>query len=146
MKLPCTIKTSPQTSVCTFKPSLFHLEFQRGILGVKMGMMPQKKHRHVTTQISRSPKDPHASLGGPERWLGPLYVYCNVVVESRSRRAKKQRQQPSRPKTSTIANEITKIVCTILLRPKFRTLNKSNRIDRGFACPSYPFPSLLFKT
>ena len=42
-----------------------------------------------TTQASRSPKDPRASLGGPERWLGPLCVYCKVVVESRSMRAKK---------------------------------------------------------
>ena len=28
-------------------------------------------------------------LRGPERWLGPLCVYCKLVVESRSRRAKK---------------------------------------------------------
>ena len=28
-------------------------------------------------------------FGGPERWPGPLCVYCKVVAESRSRHAKK---------------------------------------------------------
>ena len=28
------------------------------------------------------------SLGGPERWLGPLCVYCKMVGESRPRRAR----------------------------------------------------------
>ena len=29
------------------------------------------------------------SCGEPKRWLGPLYVYCKLVVESRPRRVKK---------------------------------------------------------
>ena len=49
----------------------------------------QRGPRPRMTQISRSPKDPRASLGGPERWLGPLCVHCKLVVESRSRHAKK---------------------------------------------------------
>ena len=54
--------------------------------------LPSRSHSQTrlrTTQISRSPKDPLASLGGPERWLGPLYVYYKLEVESRSGRVKK---------------------------------------------------------
>ena len=36
-----------------------------------------------------TPKDPRASLGGPERWLGPLSVYCKVVAKSTQKIAKK---------------------------------------------------------
>ena len=52
--------------------------------------------------------------------VGPalsIYVYCKIVVESRSRRAKKQRQQPSHTKASTITNKIAKNVLDILHRP-----------------------------
>ena len=53
----------------------------------KVQALPSSRPR--TTQISRSLKDPRTSLGGSERWLGPLCVYCKLVVESRSGRAKK---------------------------------------------------------
>ena len=43
-------------------------------------------------QRSGSPKLARRSLGDREIWV-VLYVYCKVVVESRSRRAKKQREQ-----------------------------------------------------
>ena len=39
------------------------------------------------------------SLGGSERWLGPLCVCCKVVVESRSMRAKRNLQKNCKNKT-----------------------------------------------
>ena len=54
-----------------------------------------------TAQVSRSPKNPYASLGAREHWLGSLCVYCKLVVESRSSMQKKQRQQRQFDEKST---------------------------------------------
>ena len=46
--------------------------------------------RPCTTKFSRSSKDPTRAWEGLNVWPGPLYMYCKIVVVSRSRLAKKR--------------------------------------------------------
>ena len=80
---------------------------------------------------SRSPKDPRVSLGGPERWLGPLYVYCKLVVERRSMRAKKNNENSDNlmninkniAKLGWILSEISAKNSATLLSPRISAIN-----------------------